>query len=78
MAKFADVFNKLDVNGDGSVDKNELKQGCAAGIVDGTDDAKVREFFATLDANGDQRVTRAEFMTFYETLIDQMIALAHQ
>ena len=53
----ADIFNKLDTNGDGSLTFEEFK----AGPVGQKSPAKAEEYFKLLDKDGDGKVTLEEF-----------------
>ena len=50
-------FNQLDLNGDGEVDKQEVKKlAMEGGTVAGADEAKIKEFFETFDTDGDGKI----------------------
>ena len=51
--KFLKKFEAMDKNGDGFVDKEELKQIYAATLDDDQIDDAVDKVFADCDANGD-------------------------
>ena len=74
-----EAFNKLDVNGDGTVTKEEL-QGLAASSTDGSGadasaiTAKVQEFIDNFDQDGDGKVQKQEWLNFFGAMIDEVIA----
>ena len=78
-----EAFSKLDLNGDGSVDKEELRKIAAdSGVNFGAEmdvaarEAKIEQFFATFDANGDGKVQMSEWLEFFGNLFDDVVAQA--
>ena len=57
-----EAFAKLDINGDGEVDRDEVRQLATSGmgLPDNADasvrEAKINEFFQSFDANGDGKI----------------------
>ena len=74
-----EAFSKLDVNGDGTVTKEELR-GLAATSTDGLGgdaaqiEAKLEEFVQTFDADGDGKVQMSEWLAFFGKMFDDVIA----
>ena len=74
-----EAFAKLDVNGDGTVTREELR-GLASVSTDGLAadaaqiEAKLEEFIATFDADGDGKVQLNEWLEFFGRLFDEVIA----
>ena len=60
-----EVFNDLDIDGDGLLGVNDIEEGIRQlGICVGAD--KVKEFFSSIDKNNNGRVDFEEFKLFYE------------
>jgi len=80
LATAEEAFNKLDINGDGDVDKNEVMQLAdqGEGLPDGANsaekEAKIKEFFDSFDANGDGKIQKSEWLEFFGKLFDSVIA----
>ena len=75
----AEMFNQLDLNGDGSVDRAELLAMTAdpqrgESVPEDFRDKKITEFFQTFDANGDGLVQKEEWLSFFGDLFDQVFA----
>ena len=83
-------FSKMDVNGDGSLDKGELLQSMTENgdfdfppsIKGDSREAKLDAFFAKLDANHDGKITLEEMINGLNAFIDEafdeaMAAMAH-
>ena len=74
-----EAFAKLDVNGDGTVTKEELR-GLASTSTDGLGanaseiESKLEEFVQTFDADGDGKVQLNEWLEFFGRLFDEVIA----
>ena len=74
-----EAFNKLDINGDGEVDRTEVQQlaTSGAGLPDNADpaqkEAKINEFFASFDADGDGKIQKSEWLNFFGSLFDSVI-----
>lgn len=74
-----EAFQKLDLNGDGNVDKDELRQialqaELGIGNVDAAErEAKIADFFQTFDANGDGKVQLSEWEAFFGNLFDTVV-----
>ena len=78
-----EAFAKLDLNGDGNVDKEELRKIAADSSVNfggemdvAAREAKIDEFFATFDANGDGKVQKQEWLDFFGGLFDAVVQQA--
>ena len=57
------AFNKLDLNHDGYISKDELSQYLGySGLLKRERDAKVQKCFNCLDLNGDGRISYPEFV----------------
>ena len=70
------AYDKLDTNGDGHIDRDELKaHATAAGakLTGGSSDADIDTFFQTFDANNDGVVSREQWLAFFGTLFDAFI-----
>ena len=80
LATAEEAFNKLDIDGNGEVDRSEVmtlaKQG--QGLPAGTSEAKINEFFATFDADGDGKIQKSEWLNFFGQLFDSVIAQSTQ
>ena len=68
---FEAEFDKLDINGDGSVDRAELKRAVLENdtMFASSYTAAINEFFLA-DANHDNKVTKEEFLTVIRNLTD--------
>ena len=79
LATAEEAFAKLDINGDGEVDRDEVKQLATSGmgLPDNSDattrEAKINEFFASFDANGDGKIQKQEWLDFFGSLFDSVI-----
>ena len=65
------AFEGLDKDGSGSVEREELASlmSAQAGGA-GVDNTKIQEFFDTFDENGDGKVSKAEWLTFFGNMFD--------
>ena len=74
-----EAFDKLDINSDGDVSRDEVaalaQQG--VGLPDGASaadrEAKIKEFFENFDANGDGKIQKSEWLDFFGKLFDSVI-----
>ena len=77
-----EIFRKLDLDGNGSIDKEELRQvmstdptcqplppDMAAGM---SQEEQINKFFQEADTNQDGRIDREELTNFMDRMIDQM------
>lgn len=62
LAQAEEAFNKLDLDGNGEVDRQEICQLAGAGLPEGCDEAtknsKVQEFLDSFDADGDGKIQK--------------------
>ena len=76
IAEARAAYEKLDTNGDGHIDRDELKaHATAAGakLTNGQSDADIDTFFQTFDANNDGVVSKEEWLNFFGNLFDEVI-----
>ena len=76
LATALEAFNKIDINGDGEVDRSEVMALAKAGtgLPEDVSQAKIDEFFAQFDENNDGRIQRQEWIDFFGRLFDAVIA----
>ena len=74
-----EAFAKLDIDGNGQVEKDELRQfsmqaEIGGGAIDADDrEKKIAEFFATFDTDGDGKVSLDEWLNFFGHLFDTVV-----
>ena len=82
LEKAGRVFDRLDVNGDGEIERAEVSSLARQGLGglarlsqfdEQTREAKVDEFIKSFDSNGDGKIQRSEWLAFYGNLFDQAI-----
>ena len=77
LAQAEEAFGKLDINGDGEVDRSEITalagDGLPAGCDQATKDAKIKEFLDSFDADGDGKIQKSEWLNFFGQLFDSVI-----
>jgi len=61
---FDDVFSRIDQNGDGTIDKQEMAN-CFKELGTTTTDNELDAIMADIDDDGDNKVSRAEFKKWY-------------
>ena len=71
-----EAFNKLDLDGSGEIERNELEQLArqSASAIGSGSDSDINDFIATFDTDGDGKVSRDEWLTFFGNMFDQVIA----
>ena len=72
-----DGYSKLDTNGDGVIDRDELKamaKEAGQSLTGGQMEAKIDEFLSTFDQNNDGVVSKQEWLDFFGNLFDAVIA----
>ena len=78
LSQAEEAFAKLDINGDGEVDRNEIMQlagdGLPANCDQATKDAKIKEFLDSFDTDGDGKIQKSEWLNFFGSLFDSVIA----
>ena len=82
------IFAKLDLDGNGSIDKDELRrvmttdptcQPLPPNLSEGLNqEEQVNKFFQEADTNQDGVVTKEELMDFMDRMIEQMFAAMAQ
>ena len=62
------IFDKLDKNGDGTLDEREIRQylQTLGGKNMYDREAILKRFFKTTDANGDGKIDKAEWLVLYD------------
>ena len=72
-----EAFGKLDINGDGEVDRGEIMQlageGLPANCDNATKEAKIKEFLDSFDQDGDGKIQKSEWLAFFGNLFDSVI-----
>ena len=78
LTQAEEAFAKLDINGDGEVDRTEITalagDGLPAGCDQATKDAKIKEFLDSFDTDGDGKIQKAEWLNFFGQLFDSVIS----
>ena len=74
LEKIGNEFDKLDLNGDGSIEREELLLVASRyGSGDQMTREKLNEFFTTFDKNSDGIVTRDEWLAWFGQMFDQSL-----
>ena len=77
LAQAEEAFNKLDANGDGEVDRTEICALAGAGLPENCDtdtkEKKIQEFLSSFDTDGDGKIQKAEWLSFFGQLFDSVI-----
>ena len=82
LAQAEVAFSKLDINGDGEVDRSEIMQFALAeqgqclddGASQKAKEAKIKEFLESFDADGDGKIQKEEWLAFFGNHFDSVIA----
>ena len=73
------AFGRLDLDGNGEVDREEIMklaesgQGLPDGASQEAKEAKIKEFLDSFDANGDGKIQKSEWLAFFGNLFDSVI-----
>ena len=75
LVQVGEEYDKLDANGDGNVDREELiavarSQGQGRNVPE----ADLDSFFENFDANGDGKVSKQEWLDFFGRMFDEQMA----
>ena len=75
LRQVGEEYDKLDTNGDGNVDRNELIEiARAKGEQHNVSAENLDSFFNTFDANNDGKVSRQEWLDFFARMFDEQMA----
>ena len=80
LEQAAEAFAKLDLDGNGEVDRAEIMQLAeqGQGLPDGSSaeakEAKIKEFLDSFDTDGDGKIQKAEWLAFFGQLFDSVIS----
>ena len=75
LTQVGEEYDKLDSNGDGNVDRDELiAVARAQGQGKNVPEEDLNTFFTTFDANGDGKVSRQEWLDFFGRMFDEQMA----
>ena len=75
-----EAFAKLDLDGNGEVDRNEIMQLASQGMGlpeqanEAAKEAKIKEFLDSFDTDGDGKIQKSEWLNFFGQLFDSVIA----
>ena len=73
------AFARLDLDGNGEVDREEIMklaesgQGLPDGASQEAKEAKIKEFLDSFDQNGDGKIQKSEWLAFFGNLFDSVI-----
>ena len=80
LAQAEEAFKKLDLDGNGEVDREEIMklaeqgQGLPDGASAEAKEAKIKEFLDSFDQDGDGKIQKSEWLMFFGNLFDSVIA----
>merc|ERR1712150_236263 len=75
LAQAEEAFRKLDLDGSGEIERNELQElARSSGSAIGGGENDINDFINTFDTDGDGKVSLQEWLTFFGNMFDQVIA----
>ena len=70
------AFENIDINSDGFIDISEaeklVQESSSMNDSAGSAKARIEAFFKSFDVNGDRKISKAEWLTFYGNLFDNI------
>lgn len=66
---YKEMFNQFDINGDGSVQKNELREALKSSSKREIENSEIEAIFNRLDLDNDQQISFVEFARMFQMLI---------
>ena len=77
LTQAEEAFAKLDLDGNGEVDRTEICALAGQGLPDDCDEAtknaKIQEFLDSFDQDGDGKIQKGEWLNFFGQLFDSVI-----